>query len=102
MKPIARATLRGQANLHKRYKIAAIFYGHTHTRNVFRWDGLNTKGAEGIAVFNNDNSAHFRMEDQAFLHVEMNERELVVREHKTPDRWTTSAWTPMSWTLPLA
>ena len=42
------------------------------------------------------------MEDQAFLHVEMNERELVVREHKTPDRWTTSAWTPMSWTLPLA
>ena len=85
----------------KRYKIAAIFYGHTHARNVFRWDGLNTKGAEGIAVFNNDNSAHFRMEDQAFLHVEMNERELIVREHKTPDRWKTAAWTPMSWTVPL-
>ena len=86
----------------KGYKIAAIFYGHTHARSTFRWDGLNTKGAEGIAVFNNDNSAHFKMEDQAFFHVEMNERELVVREHKTPDRWQTAAWTPMSWTVPLA
>ena len=86
----------------RRYKIAAIFYGHTHTRNVFRWDGLNTKGAQGIAVFNNDNSAHFKMEDQAFFHVEMNERELLVREYKSPDRWQSAAWTPMSWAVPLA
>ena len=86
----------------RRYKIAAIFYGHTHMRNVFRWDGLNTKGAQGIAVFNNDKSAHFRFDEQAFFHVEMNERELLVREHKTPDRWQTAAWTPTSWTVPLA
>ena len=86
----------------KRYKIAAIFYGHTHARNVFRWDGLNTKGAEGVPVFNNDNSAHFKFDEQAFLHVEMNERELIVREYKTPDRWQTAAWTPMSWVVPLA
>ena len=86
----------------KGYKIAAIFYGHTHTRNVFRWDGLNTKGKSGIAVFNNDNSGHYKFDEQAFFHVEMNERELVVREHKSQDRWKTAAWTPMSWTVPLA
>ena len=86
----------------KGYKIAAIFYGHTHARNVFRWDGLNTKGSTGIAVFNNDNSGHYKMEEQAFFHVEMNERELIVREYKSPDRWQTAAWTPMSWTVPLA
>ena len=86
----------------KRYQIAAIFYGHTHTRSVFRWDGLNTKGAEGIPVFNNDNSAHFKFDEQAFFHVEMNERELIVREHKSADRWKTAAWTPLSWAVPLA
>ena len=86
----------------KRYKIAAIFYGHTHTRSVFRWDGLNTKGKEGIAVFNNDNSGHYKFDEQAFFHVEMNEREMIVREHKSADRWKTAAWTPMSWTVPLA
>ena len=85
----------------KHCKFAAIFYGHTHARNVFRWDGLNTKGREGIAVFNNDNSAHFKFDEQAFFHVEMNERELIVREHKTLDRWNTAAWTPTSWTVPL-
>ena len=86
----------------KGYKVAAIFYGHTHTRSVFRWDGLNTKGKSGIAVFNNDNSGHYKFDEQAFLHVEMNEREMIVREHKSPDRWKTAAWTPMSWTVPLA
>ena len=86
----------------KRYKIAAIFYGHTHVRSVFRWDGLNTKGKEGIPVFNNDNSGHYKFDEQAFLHVEMNERELLVREYKSEDRWKTAAWTPMSWAVPLA
>jgi cytolysin (calcineurin-like family phosphatase) len=86
----------------QRYKIAAIFYGHTHARSIFRWDGLNTKGKTGIAVFNNDNSGHYKMEDQAFLHVEMNERELIAREYKTLDRWKTAAWTPLSWAMPLA
>jgi cytolysin (calcineurin-like family phosphatase) len=85
----------------QRYKVAAIFYGHTHTRNVFRWDGLSTKGAEGIAVFNCDNSAHFKFDEQAFFHVAMNERELVVREHHTNDRWQTAMWTPQAWTVSL-
>ena len=85
----------------KAYRIAAIFYGHTHTRNVFHWDGLHTKGPDGIAVFNCDNSGHFKFDEQAFFHVEMNERELVVREYHTADRWETGAWTPLSWAVPL-
>ena len=85
----------------KAYRIAAIFYGHTHARNIFRWDGLHTKGTEGIAVFNCDNSGHFKFDEQAFFHVEMNERELLVREVQTTDCWQTSAWTPLSWAVPL-
>ncbi len=84
------------------YKIAAIFYGHTHTRNVFRWDGVNPKAETGLPVFNCDNSGHFKFDDQAFFHVTINERELLVREYKTTDRWQTGAWTPMSWSIPLA
>ena len=82
--------------------IAATMDGHTHVRSVFRWDGLNTKGKEGIPVFNNDNSGHYKFDEQAFFHVEMNERELIVREYKSEDRWKTAAWTPMSWAVPLA
>jgi predicted phosphodiesterase len=85
----------------KSYNIAAIFYGHTHARNVFRWDGASAKAAAGIPVFNVDNASHFREESQAFFYVEMNERELVVREYSSPDRWATSGWTPMSWTVPI-
>ncbi len=86
----------------KAYRIAAIFYGHTHTRNIFRWDGRGTKGADGIAVFNCDNSGHFNSDEQSFFHVEMNERELLVREYHSEDRWETAAWTPLSWAVPLA
>ncbi len=86
----------------KGYRVAAIFYGHTHARNIFRWDGVQTKGAEGIAVFNCDNSGHFNFEEQAFFLVEMNEREIVVREYHTEDRWQTAEWTPHSWAVPLA
>ena len=33
--------------------------------------------------------------------VEGGPREMIVREHKSPDRWQTASWTPMSWTVPL-
>ena len=85
----------------KACRIAAIFYGHTHARNILRWDGNQTKGADGIAIFNCDNSAHFKFDEQSFYHVEMNEREVLVREHHTEDRWETSAWTPLSWAVPM-
>ena len=53
------------------------------------------------SVFNCDNSGHFNAVEQSFFHVEMNERELLVREYHTEDRWATAAWTPLSWAVPL-
>lgn len=75
----------------------AIFYGHTHFRNVFRWDGSSTKAAKGVAVFNVDNAAHFSGPAQAFFHVEVRGDGLTVREYATTDGWQTGAWTPQVW-----
>ncbi|MFM8470813.1 MAG: metallophosphoesterase [Limisphaerales bacterium] len=76
---------------------AAIFYGHTHVRNVFKWDGSSTKAEQGIAVFNVDNSAHFSGPAQAFFHVEVRGDGLTVREFETRDGWQTGTWTPQVW-----
>ncbi len=80
---------------------AAIFYGHTHFRNVFRWDGTSIKAADGVAVFNVDNAAHFSGPAQAFFHVEVRGDELLVREHATADGWQTGTWTPQMWRMKL-
>ncbi len=93
--------VRGFYEAIRGHQIAAIFHGHTHARNIFRWDGASAKAAEGIAVFNVDNASHYKLESQAFFHVEISERELLVREFASPDRWQTSAWTPQSWSVPL-
>src|SRR5207244_11724938 len=50
----------------KGYNVAAILYGHTHARNVFRWNGSAKKGKGGIPVFNVSKSAHFAGKQQAF------------------------------------
>lgn len=76
---------------------AAIFYGHTHVRNVFRWDGSSTKAADGVAVFNVDNASHFSGPAQAFFHVEVRGDGLTVREFETRDGWQTGSWTPQIW-----
>ncbi len=75
----------------------AIFYGHTHFRNVFRWDGASIRATEGVAVFNVDNAAHFSGPAQAFFHVEVRGDGLSVREFATSDGWQTGAWTPQVW-----
>ncbi|NBV25082.1 MAG: hypothetical protein EBS05_24575 [Proteobacteria bacterium] len=75
----------------------AIFYGHTHVRNVFHWDGSSTKSDQGVAVFNVDNSAHFSGPAQAFFHVEVRGDGLTVREFETLDGWKTGRWTPQVW-----
>ena len=80
---------------------AAIFYGHTHARNVFRWDGNSTKAANGVAVFNVDNSAHFNSLSQAFFHVEVRGDGMLVREFQTLDGWKTGEWTPQTWKAAL-
>jgi cytolysin (calcineurin-like family phosphatase) len=84
------------------YNIAAIFYGHTHVRNIFLWDG-NAKPAQkgGVAVFNVDNSSHFNSQTQAFFYVELTDKQTTVREYQTTDAWETGKWTPQVWTTPV-
>src|SRR5207237_6620787 len=85
----------------KGYNVVAVFYGHTHARNVFRWDGSATKAERGLAVFNADKCAHFNFTAHAFFHVRLTEKELTVREYRSADRWKTGAWTPQVWTAPV-
>jgi len=80
------------------FNIAGIFYGHTHVREVFQWDGLSKKGTTGVGVFNTDNASHFSGLSQAFFYVELHERQLVVREYMTKDGWQTGSFTPQTWT----
>lgn len=92
------ADVKGFHDALKGYAIAAILYGHTHARNVFRWDGSNKAAKEGIPTFNVDNSSHFGGKQQAFFYFELRAEELVVREYGTADAWETGAWTPQVWT----
>ena len=91
-----------------KYRIAAILYGHTHVRKIFPWDGSTPKlgkdapPVKGIAVFNTDNSAHFKSETQALMYFQVTDKEVVAREFATPDAWLTAAWTPEVWRFPIA
>lgn len=91
--------VRGYHTLLQTYNIRAILHGHTHARHIFRWDGTRRDARTGIPVFNNDKSAHFNSEMQAFLYFEIGPRETVVREFRTTDRWQTGQWTPQVWRL---
>lgn len=82
----------------KPYRIAGLLCGHTHVRNIFKWNGTSdTKAAQGHPFLNTDNAAHFNSESQALLHVEVTNQNLVVREFATKDGWQTGAWTPQVW-----
>lgn len=83
------------------FNVAGIFYGHTHFREVFQWDGLSKRATSGLNVFNTDNASHFSGLAQAFFYVELHERKLVVREYMTKDGWQTGAFTPQAWTTPF-
>jgi len=80
------------------YKVAAIFYGHTHARGVFRWDGQSPKATTGISVFNTDNASHFSGPAQAIFYVEATGDQVTVREYQTKDGWETGFFTPQKWT----
>ena len=98
------------------FNIAAVFYGHTHARSVWRWDGracrpagesLPEDAADGdgpreIDVFNVDNSSHFAGPAQAVFYVEFGPDGLAVREYATKDAWETGFWSPFVWRRPLA
>jgi hypothetical protein len=94
----------------KGYHIAGIFYGHTHVRRVFPWDGHPpAKGAAvpaplpgGVPVFNTAKASHFNSPAQGFFHFQITETDLVAREFATKDGWRTAAWTPEIWQFPLS
>ncbi len=86
----------------KDYNVAGIFYGHTHFRNIFQWDGLSPKAAKGLHVFNTDNASHFSGDAQALFYVELHDKQLLVREYQTKDGWRTGFFTPQTWTAPFA
>jgi predicted phosphodiesterase len=84
------------------YNVAAILYGHTHARNVFRWDGTAKAAKEGIPVFNVSKSSHFASAKQAFFYIEIQGRKVTAREYQTVDGWQTGSWTPQTWTAAAA
>jgi len=93
--------VRGYYEALQAYNIAAILYGHTHVRSIYKWDGTPMKGEKGVPVFNVDNGAHFASEAQAFFYFQLQEGKMTVREFATTDRWKTAAWTPQTWTTKL-
>ncbi|MBX7106309.1 MAG: metallophosphoesterase [Gemmataceae bacterium] len=96
------ADVKGFHDALKGYNVAAILYGHTHARNVYRWDGSNKAARIGIPTFNVDNSSHFAGKQQAFFYFEIHADRVVVREYQTTDAWETGNWTPQTWTAPVA
>jgi predicted phosphodiesterase len=83
------------------YNIAAILYGHTHTRNVFRWDGSAKAAKDGIPVFNVAKSSHYSSKQQGLFYLEIDDKSVSAREYQTKDGWTTGSWTPQIWTAPI-
>lgn len=92
------ADVKGYYDALRGYNVAAILYGHTHARTVFRWDGSAKAAKTGIPVFNVSKSSHFASKSQAFFYIEMSENNMIVREYQTKDGWETGSWTPQTWT----
>jgi hypothetical protein len=80
------------------YRVAAWSGGHTHARNLFRWDGTpDTKHKEhGIPFLNTDNTRHFGRLAQAFLPIEASMRLLRLPEFATKDGWQAATGHPQS------
>lgn len=83
------------------YRVAGVLYGHTHGRNIFRWDGTAKAAKTGIPTFNCDNSSHFGGVQQAILYFEIGSDRVCVREYGTKDAWETASWTPQVWEMGL-
>lgn len=95
------ADVQGYYQALQPYTIAGVLYGHTHGRNVFRWNGTKTPAPEGIPTFNVDNSSHFAGTQQAFFYMEVHGDRIIAREYGTKDAWVTGAWTGQVWSFPL-
>lgn len=93
------ADVKGFYEALKGYNVAAILYGHTHARNVFRWDGTAKAGKTGIPVFNVTKSSHFSSLAQGLFYMEIRGDTVMAREYQTKDGWKSGAWTPQVWNV---
>lgn len=91
------ADVRGYYDALQAYNVVAVLYGHTHARNIYKWDGSPKPAARGVQVYNVDNSAHFASKLQSLYYFHLLGDTLTVRELATSDRWQTCAWTPQVW-----
>lgn len=84
------------------HRLAVDFFGHTHSRSVYGWNGSTERQSlEGnsIKAFNSDNAAHFAGDKQAFFYVKILPEGLKVREVFTEDAWRSHHWTPEVWNV---
>ncbi len=95
------ADVKGFHDALRGYNVAAILYGHTHARNIFRWDGSAKRAQAGLPVFNVPKCSHFASQTQAFFYFEISGDFLTVREYQTADAWETGSWTTQTWTTPV-
>ncbi len=82
------------------FHVIANFFGHTHRRDIFGWNGTPKRqpfNRADVDAFNGDNSSHFHGGKQAFLYVEASETNLVVREVVTEDGWRSHHWADQIW-----
>jgi len=82
------------------FNVIADFFGHTHVRNIYGWEGTpKMKGFKTgeVDIFNGDNASHFHGDKQAFFYVEITPAGLIVREIATADAWETHQWTKEIW-----
>jgi cytolysin (calcineurin-like family phosphatase) len=86
----------------KPYNVIGTLCGHTHSRKIARWNGTkDDRVTEGVPFLNTDNGAHFSKPDQAILHVDIDSREMKIREFSTNDGWKSGTWKNEMWTFPL-
>jgi cytolysin (calcineurin-like family phosphatase) len=95
------ADVKGFHDALKGFNVAAILYGHTHGRNVFRWDGSAKAAKNGVPVFNVTKSSHFSSMVQGFFYIEIRGTTVTAREYQTKDGWQSGLWTPQVWTAAL-
>lgn len=82
------------------FHVIANFFGHTHRRDIFGWNGTSQRqpfNHADIDAFNGDNSSHFNGGKQAFLYVEVSKTDLVAREVVTKDDWLSHQWADRIW-----
>ncbi|MFN7363656.1 MAG: metallophosphoesterase [Pirellulaceae bacterium] len=80
-------------------RVAGILYGHTHVRQVMRWDGTPKPATSGHPLLNADNASHFSGPKQGFFYLEWKLGKLLVRECLTDDGWASYRWNDESWEL---